>query len=366
MTKSSLKNKELLNKAMNDRLDLKMRYCDFYGRVTIRIITPICWVTEDKFLAFCHLRQAERHFRAENILELQPITVESVQPDKSMGMLRDEVAPENEVISKSLSVMSESNPSDDDYETRALEERLKLLENELAEQELELTTLKGNLIAFDHFYMESAGKYFAELDELEAQIAEIDAALNPDSQELQNQAQKARQQSHRSHEEVDDAEKIPEAKIRFNPDENIKELYREIAKKIHPDLSTTEAEKSIRNNLMVEVNSAYEKGDKEALEALLEECENPPQNQDGITHIRIANLKRKIKQVEKRLIDIQVEFINLRSTHLYRLRTEVLENKNAGVDLLGRMATEINEKIALRKILLEKLLKIFMTTSQKQ
>ena len=60
--------KLLLQKAMNEQLDLFMLYRDFYGQVTTRMISPISWVTDEKFLAYCHLRKAERHFRLYNVV----------------------------------------------------------------------------------------------------------------------------------------------------------------------------------------------------------------------------------------------------------------------------------------------------------
>ena len=125
---------------------------------------------------------------------------------------------------------------------------------------------------------------------------------------------------------------------------------------IHPDLANDDEEKAFRNTIMVEVNDAFSIGDRGALIALLEECENPPKDRNGKPNLRIAILKRKIKQIEKRLIEIQRQLIALRAGHLYRLRKELLEQEKAGVDLLGKMTQEISEKIAQRRSVLEKLI----------
>jgi DnaJ-class molecular chaperone len=57
---------------------------------------------------------------------------------------------------------------------------------------------------------------------------------------------------------------------RFKPSDDLKRLYREIAKRIHPDLATDDAERAKRNQLMAEVNRAYADGDEARLRAILD------------------------------------------------------------------------------------------------
>ena len=50
-----------------------------------------------------------------------------------------------------------------------------------------------------------------------------------------------------------------------------KKLYREIARQIHPDLSTNEVDRGRRTRLMAEANRAYTDGDEVKLRAVLDE-----------------------------------------------------------------------------------------------
>lgn len=341
-----------------------MRYRDFYGQLSVRVITPISWVTENKFLAFCYLRNAERHFRVENIVELSPsvengsdqLTAISNQTELIIGQEEEQT----------LTGLALPNDLSSEYEIGFLQERLSLLEGELTERELELSTLKGKLTAFNHLYSLRVGKYLAELDEIEAQITEIESAMRPEDSDLLARAQKAREKSRESAKETDEAARIPKSKTGFNPPENIKDLFREIAKKIHPDLSNNEEEKSIRNSLMAEANQAYELGDQAALEALLIECGQSPRNRDGVSSIRLTNLKRKIRQVERRLIEIQREIVSLKSSPLYSLYNEFLDKEKVGVDILAHIADEVSQKIVSQRIVLENLLGRFAQFTQNQ
>jgi hypothetical protein len=56
---------------------------------------------------------------------------------------------------------------------------LAALESELAQRELDLATLQAELRAFENRYLRIVGVRYTELDEIEAQIAETQARLNP-------------------------------------------------------------------------------------------------------------------------------------------------------------------------------------------
>ena len=53
----------------------------------------------------------------------------------------------------------------------------------------------------------------------------------------------------------------------------LRSLYREVAKRVHPDLTSDEADRSHRERLMAEANRAYEQGDALWLRRILEEYE---------------------------------------------------------------------------------------------
>ena len=113
---------------------------------------------------------------------------------------------------------------------------LTVLQGELAQQELDLATLQAELHAFERMYLRIVGIRYAELDEIEAQIAEALAKAAPKNSEEQNRASQARSQANQSAKASKIAQQ-PGRRDKFTPSDALKKLYREVAKGIHPDLA---------------------------------------------------------------------------------------------------------------------------------
>jgi len=223
---------------------------------------------------------------------------------------------------------------------------LSELEAELAQRELDLATLQAQLHTFEAKYISIVGVCYAELDEIEAQIAEAEARLKPKDNKTQEQAAQARAQAQESAQSARIAQEPREEK--FEPSENLKKLYREVAKRIHPDLAIDEKEHTRRQQLMADANHAYEEGDEAKLRAILAEWESSPESVKGEgTAAELVRVIRKIAQVEKRLRVIETEITHLEESDLYQLKTEVEAAENEGRDLLAEMASRVKEMIAL-------------------
>ena len=168
-------------------------------------------------------------------------------------------------------------------EARELEKKraeLATLEARLAERELDLATLQAELHSFEGTYLRTVGSRLAELDQIEAQIAEAGARNKPKDREVQQRASQARAQAEESARAVE-AEQEAGKREPFMPSENLKKLYREVAKRIHPDLATDESERKRRHELMTEANRAYAEGDAARLEAILRDWESSPESAKG-------------------------------------------------------------------------------------
>jgi hypothetical protein len=107
-------------------------------------------------------------------------------------------------------------------------------------------------------------------------------------------------------------------------------------------------ERERRHLIMAELNRAYENGDEETMNRLMNDWQNSPDlikgNDIGALLVRVI---RQIAQVENRLNALKKEMSNAKETELYQLRNKVEEERKAGRDLLDQMADRV--KIHIKK-----------------
>jgi len=239
-------------------------------------------------------------------------------------------------------------PKPEDEELTLKKKELESLENRLIELELQLIGLRGELAAFERLYLQRVGRLYAELDEIDAQIAELLARSQPANSEAQEVAREARARADESR--TDTTEPITQQTTRFIPSPSLKNLYREVARTIHPDLAADDSDRAKRQELMAEANLAYENGDERKLRAILEEYESSPESVFGQgTAAELVRVIRKIAQVKRRMAEIESETDRFRASELFELKMKVDEGTKRGRDVLDEMASAIQSQISVRQ-----------------
>jgi hypothetical protein len=236
-------------------------------------------------------------------------------------------------------------PEDEELAKKKAE--LSRLQSLLADRELFLTALRTELSAFEQTYIQAVGKRYADLDEIEAKIAEHVARMQPENIRARNAATQARSQAQTSQSAFDESFATNTVGPKPSRSQTFKNLYREAAKRIHPDLATGDADRLKRERLMAAANRAYEEGDEVRLRAILEEYESSPESVKGDgPGAELIRLIRKIAQVERRLIEIDEEVGKLEKSEQFQLKAKVDEAAADGRDLLQEMAETLDSKIA--------------------
>lgn len=248
----------------------------------------------------------------------------------------------------------------EERELRRKIKELEKLEADLVQHELDLATMNAELRALDLLYIRKVGIRQTQLDLLDARIAEMMARLNPEDSSAEKRAKEARQHADETQEEVREAQAEPEENTRFQPSESIRQLYRECAKLMHPDLACDDTDRETRNKWMVEINAAYQAGDEEHLRRLMEEWGSSPESVQGTgTNADLERTLRKIAHTHERIKAIQAELDRLKHSFAYSLKMRIRAAFKDGRDLLGEIAAKLQKQIDARQGLLDDLLKNF-------
>jgi multidrug efflux pump subunit AcrA (membrane-fusion protein) len=230
----------------------------------------------------------------------------------------------------------------EEEELAAKREELARLEAQLADQELLLASLKAELAAFEGLYLRRVGVLYAELDEWNARLAEL-RAQQAGTSEANAAAAEARTQA----EEAYAAAHGEAAKVQpFSPSPELKKLYREAAKRVHPDTATDEADRARRERLMKDVNAAYAAGDEDALRCILANFDASPDAVQGSgIGADLIRVLRQLKQIRDRIAAIKLEMANLSETDLSQLKAKAEQAATEGRDLLEEMAASVQVRV---------------------
>jgi hypothetical protein len=237
--------------------------------------------------------------------------------------------------------------SPEEEELAKKREELAILQAELADRELFLADLQAELAAFDGRYLRDVGTLYAELDEWTAKIAEL-AAKKENTEQSRSTAAEARAEAEESYAAAhgEAAEALP-----FASSPELKKLYREAAKRVHPDTATDESDRTRRERLMKEVNAAYAVGDEDALRHILTEIETSPDEVKGSgIGADLIRVLRQLKQVKRRLMAIEVEVAVMSETDIAKLKAKVDLAAKQGQDLIAEMAASIQNRINVARM----------------
>ncbi|KAA6218523.1 hypothetical protein [Streptomyces filamentosus] len=174
-----------------------------------------------------------------------------------------------------------------------MERAVRVAEQALIEFEIAVETFRVEVENFSRLHHQKLGPMYARLDELDASIAEARAARSGDPEDLRL-AREARAAvlplpgvEALFDDWIDSDGLSPEAAAmlterpvrppqRVRPSEEVRRLYRELARKAHPDLAREEGERKRREEFITRVNAAYARGDEGLLRELAAEWEAGP------------------------------------------------------------------------------------------
>ena len=210
------------------------------------------------------------------------------------------------------------------------------LRDRLAELEVEHATLRAELAAFESDYLRRVGVVLVQVQELEARVLAIVAAR---SGAVDDRAAAAAAEQ-RFRETTTALRSVP-APAGPPPDDDLKSLFRDAAKRMHPDLVRDEAGRPHAEAFMKRLNDAYRGGDAEAIRDLLRQWESSPYAGPpaGDPDAATRALQVAVDEAQRRLQEA-------RDSDLARLMEQSLALTVSGRDLLGELRADAEAALA--------------------
>lgn len=234
-----------------------------------------------------------------------------------------------------------------DPEIRTLRAKISDRQDTVAELELELFDIRVSLEKFER--------------KLEVRIRPLEQQLTG----LQAQLRKSRHDAERRAQWGKDLEQAPDVVKQFErawtpgrqqikkpqkisePEKSeLKALYRELAKRFHPDLTTDPEQKKWREEMMAAVNAAYQNQDLNALLALRQQPDRQLKQVSLTREELLANLAAEVLRLDQLIAKLNRTMDELSNSSLAQLQLNVSMARQAGRDLLSQIAKDLELEIA--------------------
>lgn len=263
-------------------------------------------------------------------------------------------------------------------QTDALEEletEIERKREQVARLEQECADLQLEVAAFEQIYNVGVKPLQTELDEVELHIAEyelrnellrfrgnqLSASQLEAEVELRLRARHAQTET--------DFSPPPHARTKWEeaqaaqatasePDTitkvELKSLYRELAKRFHPDLAADDRERETRGERMAEINAAYARGDLQSLRHAAGESYVQPKLPPTL-----AELLAERDRLDALIVRLRQDIAELNRDPLMLLKIDAALARHDGRDLLAEMATDLHIRLVERRGELNRLIAEF-------
>jgi chromosome segregation ATPase len=228
---------------------------------------------------------------------------------------------------------------------------LEQAQADLIEAEAQLADQRAEVNAFEFEFEARVGHLWDNLDVLEAEIERYKDRI----QMMRKDYLSADRQYRRAWQAPPASAPTPPSKPLSPASEaQIKRLYRQLARRFHPDLAMDEADRVYRTQKMIAINDAYAARSLTELEALAQEPDSfirAGRTRPGQTEAQLVQaLQNELARCQRRLREIESEVRSLHRRPSVQLSLEVKLARRQGRDLLAEMAADLERQIARRTV----------------
>lgn len=263
---------------------------------------------------------------------------------------------------------------DSSFDLDRLEADVQAARDQLARLEQERADLVLELGEFETLYNARVGPIQAQLEETQLHIDEYKLriemvrlrgrALAPSQleAEVEYRLRDQRQHAEALHEQSQRARRAsapPPPPIDPATQLDLKQVYRELAKRAHPDLATDAEDRQQRSQRMTEVNALYAKRELDGLRRLLRSFEAEQQRQREDPQQRQRRLKDEYARIAAAIRHAKSEIAELNHSSMMTLKLEYALARARGRDVLAEVAQQTQTRLSEAETELNQLIDVF-------
>jgi hypothetical protein len=224
------------------------------------------------------------------------------------------------------SIFREPTPEERELASQRL--RLRRLRQALAGREMAIGDLRGTLFSFEGRYIRQVGILYKQLDEWERKRAAL----------------------HALDEKADDEDDVFDDLARTQtqqPELSLRALFRELAKRIHPDFALDATDEAHRTRLMTQANDAFLRHDRSTLERMLHGHDVAELSAAQSVAAQIDWTLEQVAGIERDLAAAEAELHALANSEIADLQRQVIAAARDGRDLLAESAKRVQGLIGI-------------------
>lgn len=232
--------------------------------------------------------------------------------------------------------------------------RYNSLEHDLLNEVNRLKDLEKHLDKFEIKFVNKLAKRYREIDRLDSFLSKFKKEPPKSNPSKKYSDDKIESEEIKHHKLLEDANEQFLDMYFVDSNKNkrdIKAIYREIVKEIHPDRSRNDSDEKIRTDVLCKINVAFSEKNIPQMVALYNSWKSDPnsiqENEDiGKKLIKIIRLIYS-KKIE--LKTVQDKIGSILKSDLFEFKIQVDRFRKRGIDIMSEMASELDKEIAAKK-----------------
>lgn len=253
-------------------------------------------------------------------------------------------------------IVRTQTPEEREYARYLIE--IEARKRKVADLQAELEALRLALGRFEAEYHARVGVLFVELDrvclaidEYERRIAWLKAHPDDDPAEAEREIERDFRARHEEvHAEEEETRRYERAyerdqarpKLAADAEQEAKQLYRDLAKRYHPDLGRTDDEKRQRETIMQRVNAAFGDRNLDALRGLFREAEvEDPAFEARSIGEKLVWAIREVARLEEVAAELVKEQARMQASNTFAL----WKRQEDGEPIIERLRDDLTAKI---------------------